>query len=265
MLNQEIHDFQQRFGKSIRTPLHIDEQGGHTQAEYYDHKSLQEISPQEQLGMTAADRLGVYNQQYWFRLISVFQEEYPLTLRFLGLDRFNALVMDHLSAHPSSSPLLQNLSDRWLTWLKDNGADRDLLEVAQLDRIYIELFDAPQAQSTVLEADNIQLSPCLRLYTEHRSWLETRQKLQSLDELNPPEHQQAWALFRDPQFRVRTHPLHPCAYSILKLLDQHGSIETAMEHFAKNLSEEKTEGFNEEDISVWFAHWHSQAWIISPS
>lgn len=60
-------------------------------------------------GLDGQARLGIYNRQYWFRLVAIMQEEYPCAVHLLGLEAFNAWVVRYLLAHPPASPYLADL------------------------------------------------------------------------------------------------------------------------------------------------------------
>ena len=66
---------------------------------------------------SAAERLAVYNRQYWFRLFSVLQHEYRLTARLLGAWHFNELAGRFLEANPPRHPDLGCAADGFVTFL----------------------------------------------------------------------------------------------------------------------------------------------------
>src|SRR5437016_6261368 len=45
-------------------------------------------------------RMEIYNQQYWWRLINILQANFPLTLRLLGPGMFNRIVVLFLKENP---------------------------------------------------------------------------------------------------------------------------------------------------------------------
>src|SRR6185369_5281152 len=80
-----LSDLQAWFGKAIARPL----------PNRYPGNPLAVSAPtlaaqaQRRLfsrgGVSGFDRLGIYNQQYWFRLITIMQQEYPSAAHLIGL------------------------------------------------------------------------------------------------------------------------------------------------------------------------------------
>ena len=270
-MNQDIHLDQQRFGESIRTPLLIDEDGGHAQPHYYDGELLRGLESQPKLNMAPADRLAIYNQQYWFRLITTFQEEYPLTLAFCGLDEFNGLVMSYLDEYPSQSPYLRYLSQNFVAWLERQAVDLRVVEVAKLDFIFIELFDAPSANSDApLDPESISLRPTIRLYHEQYPWVahrsqrnESKEFHEALKELTPQESY--WMIERTQRFSMKRTQLSKPQYQLLSLCQKHHSIPKAVDDFCETILGEQ-EHIDDQPAQQWFQdsfkQWGTKSWFI---
>ena len=64
-----LEDFQARFGDVLRTPLARETGTLSATPDRYDSETVAETL--EGAGMTSAERLAVYNRQYWFRLLGV--------------------------------------------------------------------------------------------------------------------------------------------------------------------------------------------------
>lgn len=97
-------------------------------------------------GMSGLERLEVYNRQYWFRLITIMQEEFPCALHVIGLDAFNTWVIRFLDAHPPASPYLAEMDRGFPAFLRKRyrGSNRAaLLEAAEYDHAFSRAFDAP--------------------------------------------------------------------------------------------------------------------------
>lgn len=93
-----LAQFQERFGRMVRTPL--DGSSGSLQVtpQAYDHELTRVALASPALAST--DRLAIYNRQYWFRLFTVFHGAFPLTTRLLSHFTFNAYVTRFLLARP---------------------------------------------------------------------------------------------------------------------------------------------------------------------
>src|SRR5204862_3776547 len=54
--------------------------------------------------MTPAERLDIYANMYFFRLLDCLKEDFPKLLEALGAGRFHHLLTDYLLAWPSAHP-----------------------------------------------------------------------------------------------------------------------------------------------------------------
>jgi Putative DNA-binding domain len=94
--------------------------------------------------MSSEERLGVYQQQYWWRLINICQEIYPAVLRLFDFEDFNRLIAEpYLLKYPPSDWFLSNIGDALPKWLKIYYKNPDaplVLGLALLDLAYEKLL-----------------------------------------------------------------------------------------------------------------------------
>ncbi|GGG92205.1 DNA-binding domain-containing protein [Silvibacterium dinghuense] len=114
------------------------------------------IRPNDRL--TAFERLEIYNRQYWFRLYSSFEEDFPGLKAILGAKPFDRLMRNYLTACPSRSFSLRNLGSALEGWLEAHpeflGPRRDLaMDMARLEWAHIEAFDS--AHLPLLDPDEL--------------------------------------------------------------------------------------------------------------
>jgi hypothetical protein len=114
------------------------------------------IKPNDRL--TSFERLEIYNRQYWFRLYSSLEEDFPGLKAILGSTRFDKLTRAYLTDCPSQSFSLRNLGSRLESWLLVHPEflepRRDLaLDMVRLEWAHIEAFDS--AEEPVLDADDL--------------------------------------------------------------------------------------------------------------
>ena len=103
------------------------------------------IKPNDRL--SSFERLEIYNRQYWFRLYTSFEEDYPGLQAILGRAKFDALMRAYLTDCPSESWTLRNLGSRLEAWLEKHpehlGSHRKLaLDMVRLEWAHIEAFDS---------------------------------------------------------------------------------------------------------------------------
>lgn len=131
------------------------------------------IRPNDRL--TSFERLEIYNRQYWFRLYSCFEEDFPGLQAIVGRAKFDALMRAYLTDCPSESFSLRNLGSRLEAWLEQHpehlGPHPTLArDMVRLEWAHIEAFDSedrPRLSAKRLAAiheDSIlRLQPHLRL------------------------------------------------------------------------------------------------------
>jgi hypothetical protein len=103
--------------------------------------------------LSAVERLDIYANMYFFRILDVLREEYPKTVTQLGDDGFHNLVTDYLAACPPEHPSLREAGARLPAFLVGHAAARDrlwLAELARLERARLELVDATDAPAVAL-------------------------------------------------------------------------------------------------------------------
>lgn len=115
-----------------------------------------------------AQRIELYAQQYWWRLLSALQECYPLVTRLFGYHDFNrTLAIPYLMAYPPDHWSLNLLGMHFPTWVYKNytGSDKQLVyDSAVLDAAYHESFVAKACKPLDLadKKDSADLSDLLK-------------------------------------------------------------------------------------------------------
>jgi hypothetical protein len=218
-----LAEFQAGFSDAICAPL--DPAGGtlHPDTARYPAATCARVLASPKL--TAAERLTVYNRQYWFRLLRTLQQELPLTSRLFGLWSFNQRAIAFLCEHPPRGQDLGSVCIGFDDYLAATLTSEQvpcperrsqlpraaLLEAAELDLAFRRVFlapDQPRFQlSPRLGIEQLRLQPSAAYarFTEHWPLLRLRAPL--LDRAAPHvvvlpaalPVLQTWALFRTPQ------------------------------------------------------------------
>jgi hypothetical protein len=133
------------------------------------------IHGDERLG--AAERLEVYANMYFFRLLECLEEDFPAVAAVVGHEAFHGLAADYLDAHPSEHPSVRMLGRSLGDFLERHAlcAGRGwLADLARFEWALLEAFDAPDRAPLGSEALaavapdgwaelRIELTPSLRL------------------------------------------------------------------------------------------------------
>lgn len=171
----ELHALQQRMAAAVMRPLTRNEQMRQRDA---DNRPIADeaaafIKPNDRL--TSFERLEIYNRQYWFRIFSSFEEDFPGLKSIVGTRKFERLMRAYLEAHPSRSFTLRNLGSSLSTWLRENPEyiqprDAEAVAMADLEWAHIEAFDNERRQPLTTEEiallddlSLLSLQPYLRL------------------------------------------------------------------------------------------------------
>jgi hypothetical protein len=131
------------------------------------------IRPNDRL--TSFERLEIYNRQYWFRLYTCFEEDFPGLQAIVGRPKFDALMRAYLTECPSQSFSLRNLGSRLESWLElHSDFIRPHAELARdmvrLEWAHIEAFDSEEKPplnaddfANIGENSTLQLQAHIRL------------------------------------------------------------------------------------------------------
>jgi hypothetical protein len=154
----ELLELQRRVAAAIMHPLTRNETMPRRRRDGVSNASeaATYIRPNDRL--SSFERLEIYNRQYWFRLYSCFEEDFPGLKAIVGAPTFERLMRDYLTDCPSQSFTLRNLGSRLEEWLMAHpgylGPRRQLaLDMARLEWAHIEAFDA--AENPLLDADDL--------------------------------------------------------------------------------------------------------------
>jgi hypothetical protein len=131
------------------------------------------IRPNDRL--TSFERLEIYNRQYWFRLYTSFEDDFPGLLAIVGRAKFDTLMRAYLTDCPSESFSLRNLGSRLGGWLAEHpehqGPHPTLAQdMVRLEWAHIEAFDSEERERLSAEAlaaidenSTMRLQPHLRV------------------------------------------------------------------------------------------------------
>ena len=278
-------DLQRRMSEDVRRPLTPDwnMQPASTDAAY--------IKPNDRL--TSFERLEIYNQQYWFRVIAAVSEDYPALNAILGAKKFDALLLAYLKENPSTSFTLRNLGAKLPHWLGQHpeftGSKQALaIDVARLEWAYVDAYDATRLPPlgaedfVLLSADStLRLQPHLQLlalqYPVDELVLQVRNETPEMDIVSnaasAPEQSKRrglpkirkspmWLAVHRYDNMVYYRPIDREAYLLLCALRDGQSIAEALSTaFAgSNLTPEEQAA----KIQKYFAHASELGWFCMP-
>jgi hypothetical protein len=171
----QLAEIQRRMAAAVMHPLTRAETMPRRRRNGVSNKTEAEaiIRPNDRL--TSFERLEIYNRQYWFRLYTCFEEDFPGLQAILGRAKFDALMRAYLTDCPSESFSLRNLGSRLDAWLESHPetlAPHATLarDMVRLEWAHIEAFDSEEksplsaeAFAGLDEASRLHLQPHVRL------------------------------------------------------------------------------------------------------
>lgn len=204
--------------------------------------------------LSAHDRLSVYANAYYARLIECLGESFPVLKRTLGTELFNGFAFGYLQRYPSRSYTLGSLGDQFVRYLDETRPDGDgdasptggehspgwpdfLIDLARLEWTIDEVFDGPgvERKGTLRAEDllrfpredwpdvRLRVAPCLRLlflrYPVSRYYTEVR-KSEEDAKIRAPLPAESFVAVTRQDFVVRRYELSRPEYELLVALQQ---------------------------------------------
>jgi len=162
------------------------------------------IAPSPQLN--SEERLGIYQQQYWWRLLKLLQEHYPSLVRLFDYREFNQKIVEpYLIDRPPNDWFLSRLGSDLPQWLAQTYREKDaplVLGLAQLDEAYNSLRFADKIEPRSLsqsEGKKLFLQSFVHLFQFNVDLFDFRTKLletEKFPEVKRSPKKRYFALFR---------------------------------------------------------------------
>ena len=110
--------------------------------------------------LSAAERVDIYANMYFYRLLDVLKEDFPATLAILGAERFHNLVTGYLIEYPPAHFSISYAGNHLADFLADHPLREEfpfLADLTRMERALIEVFHATDA--TALDAEQMRAIP----------------------------------------------------------------------------------------------------------
>ena len=125
--------------------------------------------------LNSIERLAVYGDAYFARLLECMRELFPTTMYAVGEEAFDQFVLEYLQLYPPHSYTLEHLADRFVDYLEESRPDEEdepessdnesswaafVVDMAKLEWTIEQVFDGPGVEGKPqLTADELQAIP----------------------------------------------------------------------------------------------------------
>lgn len=264
--------------------------GGIIQQKMTDERAIHPLAPngvaieeeakryvQETGDLPAWERLGIYNQAYWLRLLEALHEDFPMLLRLFGEEGFDRLLgIPYLDRYPSTHWSLHFLPQEFPSWVSQEYKEEDRILVeacTQLDYACQELFvvkEFPPLDLTRYQGEGsykllqkkLVLQSTVRLFEFPAHFLHFRKELLA----HPPEYWEThdfpslekgktfyFVVYRSPQLIIEWQELSKEAYLVLRELDLGSTLEEVCDRIDLD--------HVGEEIAFWIQEWLLRGWL----
>lgn len=201
---------------------------------------------------TSLERLQVYGNAYYARLIECLQDEFPALRHALGDETFDAFALAYLQDCLPRSYTLSKLGTEFPNFLRETRPldiplestwPEFLVDLATLERTYSEVFDAPGPERlTLLQSEDLLAIPserwpdarlipveCLRLLELRFPVHEYASAVRHGEHPTVPAPCPTWLVVSREDFIVRRRPVTRPAFQLLTSLTNGRTIGEAIE------------------------------------
>ena len=234
--------------------------------------------------LTAMERLSIYGNAYYSRLVECMREEFPAVTHALGEETFDAFAVAYLQNYPSRSYTLTQLGKNFPNFLVETRPEREegeaeaswpefLADLARFEWTFSEVFDGPGVEGKeVLDAATVQAIPadcwlwarlvcvdCLRVlalrYPVHSYFTAVRRQ----EEAAAPEPADTFLAVARRHFVVHHYELSRPAYALLSALLAGRPIAEAVQLAVEAGGREADH--MAADLRQWFHDWAAEGFF----
>lgn len=246
-----------------------------------EQEAKKEIKPSPT--MQPWERIEIYNQQYWWRILDMMQQLYPLVVRLFGYHDFNkTIAVPYLQKYPSFHWSIDSIGRRLPKWIREDytGDDKELVKDAvDLDYAFqesslsgekpvIDVSHFQEEELSQLVHRRIYLQPCIHLFALEYNLFQFRDEIiqnepeywidHDFPEL-PKEKRYYGIVYRAKNYNVIWDSLSSAEFHVLWKFQEGCTIENACEWL-----ERQDAGMSDEaaaHIHFWFQEWTMRGWL----
>jgi hypothetical protein len=228
-----------------------------------------------------AQRIQIYNQQYWWRLFSSLHDAFPLVTRLFGYYDFNKTIgKPYLEKYPPKTWSLNDLGDRLPQWVEEEYHAKDkqlVLDAVRMDLALNAAFftkhypciDAQAAAtgSPALLQQKLRLQPHVFLFDLRYDLMSFRKEMLKQEveywmqhdfPKLPQDRRHYCVIYRNTHNNLNCEEVAPAAYRLLGFFSEGATIEQACDWL-----EQDEDLFKEASnhLHLWFQEWIFRQWL----
>jgi hypothetical protein len=276
---KNLRKIQEWFGKIITQPIdtHSRINPVTPSGQSIEKESALFISPSPTL--QPSDRIQIYNQQYWWRLLSSLHESFPFLLRLFGYREFNQkIAIPYLVKYPPNHWALNFLGQRLLRWVQEDYHEEDrelILDVTYMDWAYNFCFSAAHFTSLATQSlsqevllEELYLQPHLCLFELSCNLFKFREEFTAQDpdywidhdfpQLNKDKDYH-FVLFRNLRNHIIYEQISQGEYKLLHQFQKGKSIELAIAWLETEGKDNYEEALS--NLHLWLQKWVFYQWL----
>lgn len=283
---QELKELQEWFATLITQPI---DNKSRIYPKSPDGTSIQQEAKRyivESEALEPYQRLEIYSQQYWWRLLGTLHKNFPLTTRILGYRDFNdTLATPYLTDCPPNHWSLNHLGKELPQWVQEHytSDDKTLIEEATaVDWAYVHSFFAngystnafveAAKNEEALTNKKLSLQPHLHMFKLTYPLLPFRDLIleekpehwqsEGLPPLKKEEESYHYIIYRNGSGNVTWSLLDPQAFSVLSRFRKASTLEECCRWIDTQGDALQTAAY--QNLHTWFQEWTIRAWIGYP-
>jgi len=215
-----------------------------------------------------AQRVKIYADAYFARLVEALEEDFPAVCRLLGHRAFHGICRGYLERHPSRSRSLNPLGRKLPEFLSDRAAARDL---ARLEVAMSEVFDGDAVEPLKpsdfgkiapgkLARARLIFVPTFRLLElDHAANAYVDAVRQERDVVPPLKRKRSWIAVYRKEFQVWRLDLKEAGHAALSALHRGRTVADAAAAAARRWTGKPEQ--LQSQIRQWFGEWVSEGFF----
>lgn len=222
----------------------------------------------------AKERLEIYINDYWPRCIESLQDDLPLLYAFWGEEKFEKIVINYLTNHPSNSHSLYNLGDQLSTFIQTHYEEEDKAFIQNLiayEWTLAQQFTAgkeppfnpeqlSEDQKKHIQSIEIRLQPHLALLECVAHFLAWKPKHHKLPKLRPIH----LVIFQNDEGQLREEVIPKAFYIFLSCLKKGYTLDNAIELLIPELEQNKLT-VSDKALQEWISICIQKKWLCHPA